>query len=315
MQASEVFHSAAGFVALAALAGIILLLPLYLSQRRDIVRLRDWRQREPEHPATDIAASEALLDRAEAELEELLGPAEADGVPATGEHAEAGAPVTGDHPAPATGDHPAPATGERPVTGEEPVTGDEATAVRPGATPSEPVTAAYRVTHERPALERITMERAALEPHPRWRRFVGRVTQPRVLVAIGVAALLLGAGAIYASEELLSGNDDSGTPAHAGSIDPADVTVAILNGTSVNGLAGKVGSDVASSGFKLGAVTNTTPGFSKTKVLYANGQKRAAQKVAKELGIHGVKPVDPDSRKLAGGADVIVIAGEDRASA
>ena len=306
MQASEIFHSAAGFIALAALAGIILLLPLYLSQRRDIVRLRDWKQREPDHPATDIAASEALLDRAEAELEQLLGSEQADVAAATGEVAEVAEPETGEHAAPATG--------EQPVTGEEPVTGDEEVPVRPGATPSEPATAAYRVTHERPALERITMERAALEPHPGWRRFVGRATQPRVLVAIGIAALLLGGGAIYASEELLSGND-TGAPAQAGAIDPADVTVAILNGTSVNGLAGKVGSDVASSGFKLGAVTNTTPGFAKTEVLYANGQKRAAQKVAKDLGIHGVKPVDRDSRKLAGGADVIVIAGEDRARA
>ena len=47
------------------------------------------------------------------------------------------------------------------------------------------------------------MERAALVPHPRWRRFVARVTQPRVLIAIGVSALLLGGAAIYASEELL----------------------------------------------------------------------------------------------------------------
>jgi LytR cell envelope-related transcriptional attenuator len=259
VEISDLFDRFGGYVSLAALAGVLLLVPLYLSQRRDVHRLRAWMAREPDHPTADVAASEVLLDRAETELEQLLGTPE-----------------------------PEPETGE--------------------------TSAATRVTHERPALERITMERAALEPHPRWRRFVGRATQPRVLVAIGVAALLLGGGAIYASEELLS-NDDSGTPAHAGSIDPAEITVAILNGTSVNGLAGKVGSDVASSGFKLGAVTNTTPGFAKTEVLYAKGQKRAAQKVAKDLGIHGVKRVDPDSRKLAGGADVIVIAGEDRARA
>ena len=54
--------------------GIALLLPLYLSQRRDVQRLRAWMNREPEHPAADIAASEAILDRAEAELEELAGP-------------------------------------------------------------------------------------------------------------------------------------------------------------------------------------------------------------------------------------------------
>ena len=110
--------------------------------------MRAWMEREPEHPAADIAASEALLDRAETELEELVGP-------------RAGEPTA-------------------------------------GVTPVTPVPAATRVTHERPALERITMERAALEPHPRWRRFAARATQPRVLVAIGIVALVLGAAGIFA---------------------------------------------------------------------------------------------------------------------
>jgi hypothetical protein len=77
MQITEIFDSATGFVALAALVAIALLLPLYLSQRRDVQRMRAWMDREPGHPATDIAASEAILDHAERELEELLGPEEA----------------------------------------------------------------------------------------------------------------------------------------------------------------------------------------------------------------------------------------------
>src|SRR3954452_16016281 len=60
------------YVALPALLGIVLLLPLYLSQRRDVVRLRTWMERDPDHPQTDVAASEALLDRAETEREASL---------------------------------------------------------------------------------------------------------------------------------------------------------------------------------------------------------------------------------------------------
>jgi len=270
MQISEIFDSATGFVALGALVAIALLLPLYLSQRRDVQRMRTWMDREPGHPGVDIAASEAILDHAERELEELLGPEEAAAA------------------------EPAP---------------------EPGTTPSAPVPAATRVTHERPALERITMERAALAPHPRWRRFVARVTQPRVLIAIGVSALLLGGAAIYASEELLRDGGEGGGP-RAGAIDRADVTVAVLNGTSVNGLAGNVGSDVEASGYVLGPVSSTTPGVEKTAVLYADGQKRAAQKVARDLGVDKatVEPVDRETRGLAGDADVVVIAGEDRTS-
>jgi hypothetical protein len=264
VQITEIFDSAAGFIALGALLGFALLTPLYISQRRDVHRMRAWMEREPDHPAADIVASEAILDRAEVELEELM--------PETAPEAE-----------------------------REPI-------------PATPVTAATRVTHERPALERITMERAALEPHPRWRRFAAAATRPRVLVAIGLLALVLGAAAILLSEEILSGGGDRQPRTEA--IDRAEVTVAVLNGTSVNGLAGKVSSDVEASGYHPGSISSTTPGFTETVVLYANGQKRAAQKVARDLGVDkkAIGPLDRDSRRLAGDADVVVIAGEDRAS-
>lgn len=266
MDPQDVFDSGVGFVALAGLVGIVLLLPLYFSQRRDLKRLRAWREREPGYAAEDLTRSETALDRAETELEELLGE----------------------------------------------VPGREEAAAEPAATPTEPVTAAYRVTHERPALERITMERAALAPHPRWRRFAARATQPRALVAIGAAALLLGAGAIFVSEELLSGGDEGG-PSPSQSFTRAEITVAVLNGTSINGLADTVGSDLKDRGYELGALTTTSPGVTKTVVLFAPGRKAAARKVANDLDIDDVEPADRESLNAAGKADVIVIAGEDRA--
>jgi len=260
MEASEIFDRFGGYVALAAFLTLLPVLTLYVSQRRDLHRMRVWMLREPDHPSADLAASELLLDRAETELEELL---------------------------------------------EEPET---------GTTPSSPLPAATRVTNERPALERITMERAALAPHPRWRRFAARATQPRVLVALGLVALLLAGGGIFVSEQLLSDNEERG-PAATGAVDPASVTVAVLNGTSVNGLAGRVGSDLEAAGYELGAITSAVPGLETTTVLYADGQQRAARKVASQLGLDPgmVEPVDRESRELAGDFDVVVIAGEDRA--
>ena len=127
------------------------------------------------------------------------------------------------------------------------------------------------------------MERAALEPHPRWRRFVDRATQPRVLVAIGAAALLLGAGAIFVSQQLLS---DDERPAAASRADRTRRgQVAVLNGTSINGLAGKVASDVEAAGYERRSRSPTRePGFANTAVLYADRQKPAAQKVAATSG-------------------------------
>jgi hypothetical protein len=266
VEVGEIFDTVGGFIALGALLGLLLLVPLYLSQRRDIKRLHAFMEDEPDYAAGDLDASEERLDAAETELEEVTG-ATAIAVP----------------------------EGGRPTTGEVP--------------------AATRVTHERPALERITMERAALQPHPRWRRFADRVTQPRVLVAIGAAALLLGATAIFVSQALLS--DDERPARQAARIIPADVNVAVFNGTSINGLAGKVADDVEAAGFNVVAITNTQPGFERTEVRYEDGQKGAATKVSKDLGVGVATPLDRDLREEADTAsdarvDVVVIAGEDR---
>jgi hypothetical protein len=266
------FDKYAAFVSLAAAIGLLFAVPLYLSQRRDIQRLRAWMDREPEHPAGDIAASEAILDRAEAELEELTGT----------KPAAAAAPEV----------QPAPTT---PVT---------------------PIPAATRVTSERPALERITMERAALEPHPRWRRLAGRLTEPRVLTAIGLVGLLVGVGAIFASERLLSGDGEEGSPG-AGVVDPAAVEVVVLNGTTAEGLAGLVADDLRAKDYNVpeGAISNAPSTFDQTVVMFAPGSERAARKVARQLDVTAVQKISPEARRAASGfdPDVVVIAGEDRA--
>ena len=240
------------FVSVAGALGIALLLPLFLSQRRDIRRLRAFMEREPGFPAESVAASESVLDRTETELEHL--------------------------------------TGETP-----PVTGDQTPV--PGST-----AAAARVTSERPALERVTMERAALQPHPRWRRFIATATKPRVLVVVGIAALALAIGGIFVSETLL--DDDGGgsdKSPKAARVVPGEVTVAVLNGTSEAGLADKVASDVGSNGYQLGTVGGTNGEFPNTTVMFADGERKAARKVAGDLGIDAdrVEPVDHETELLA----------------
>jgi LytR cell envelope-related transcriptional attenuator len=278
----EIASHLPAYVSLAATAAFVLLLPLYFSQRRDLARLHAWMEREPGHPASDLAASEGLLDRAETELEAAFGPKPA---------APAEADAAGQVAAPTLVAPPAPAT-------------------PPAAGPLPP---AQRVTHERPALERITMERAALQPHPRWRRLVGRVGQPRVLSAVAAAAVVLGLVAIFSSGELLGGDEGSKHGPRPGAIIPGDVEVAVFNGTSAPGLAAKVGDDVRVNGFMLGTVTNSRDQFDQTVVMYEPGQQRAAKKVAHDLGVKPVQPIDRQTEQTAGSADVVVIAGADRA--
>ncbi len=168
------FDEVAALVATASVIGIFLLTPLYLSQRRDVQRLREWMLKNPEHATADLALSESRLDRTEVELERLYAE-RGEPVPGTDEHAE--------------------------------------TEVKPGVTPPGTLPAATRVTSERPALERITMERSALEPHQQLRRFGRWAIQPRWLAALAVAAFLAAGAAIVVVQQGLLEDDEPDIPA------------------------------------------------------------------------------------------------------
>lgn len=268
------FDEVAAIIATASALGLLLLAPLYISQRRDVRRLQEWMEHAPEHPLEDLRRSESLLDRAERELEEI--------------YAERGEPVPG--------------TGEMAATEVHP----GGLGAEPGAAPLSP---AARVTSERPALERITMERAALQSHPRWRRFVSRITQPRWLAAIGAVALAVAVAGIVGSEKLLEGGDEG----PRAPVDPGGIEVAVLNATSASGLAGEISTDIERSGFLPGDVTNFEGDFERTVVMFTPGQKRAATRVTRELGgSPAIQEIDRKVERAAAGADVVVIIGNDR---
>jgi|SRR3954447_12584925 len=253
------------YVSLAAVVGCVFLIVLYLSQRRDLVRIQAWMQASPNHPAEDMVRSEALLDRAEAELEEILGV-------------------------------------EPPV---------EQTVVAP-PTEAAPATTSQTTTSERPALEQITTEREALLPHPRWRRFGARVSQPSVLAAIAAGAVILGILGIFGSERLLNDNTGSEQSRKPGTLVAHDVSVAVLNGTAVAGLGAKVADDVTANNFTLGTVGNSRKEYDQTVVMYEPSEKKAALKVAHDLGVKPIQNIDRATQEEAGNADVVVIAGRDR---
>jgi LytR cell envelope-related transcriptional attenuator len=166
-----------------------------------------------------------------------------------------------------------------------------------------------------------------------WYRWL--LASPRYLVLV-VAGLLIIGGAVAAGVTQLS-SDDRGTPSGerpAGGGDgdgnqaagnggkkkpavaPGNVTVAVLNGTTVPNLAREVGERAESHGFQVGTVANTADQEqqrAESVVLYAPGHVREAQAVNKRLGIGQRERIDPASRELAGDATVVVIAGADLA--
>jgi hypothetical protein len=155
------------------------------------------------------------------------------------------------------------------------------------------------------------------------------VPQPRYL-ALAAASVVILAGAGLAGFQLIGDNGDAGSSGqHAkrqrggtggqksnpvgAKVRPADVTVAVLNGTTVAGLAAQVGEEARADGFTLGTVTNAArTDQTKSEVLYRKGQAAAADLVASRLGIHSTAPVDTLSAELAGSFDAVVLVGTDR---
>jgi hypothetical protein len=141
----------------------------------------------------------------------------------------------------------------------------------------------------------------------------------RYIALIVAGLIVVGGGAAFGISQLgdddkpASGSDQSDAGGPAAPINPTTVTVSVLNGTTVPGLAAQIGDEVESAGFQRGNVANAIDQQRPTSVvLFAEGADREARLVGRRLGIARVEPVDPDSQALAGNASVVVIVGTDQ---
>jgi hypothetical protein len=157
-----------------------------------------------------------------------------------------------------------------------------------------------------------------------------------VLLIAGI--LILGGAAAFGVDQLSNGDGDGDTatpaaedsaPAADGeqaedeggrkkraAIVPANVTVAVLNGTTVPNLAQQISERVEARGFEVGTVANSADQQqqrAESVVLFAPGHEREATVVGRRLSINQRQPIDPASQELAGDATVVVIAGADLA--
>jgi hypothetical protein len=107
------------------------------------------------------------------------------------------------------------------------------------------------------------------------------------------------------------GSSNKTTPVSRG-----DVTVAVLNGTTVPGLARGAATKLQSAGFKIGTVTNAPDqARSATLVTYQPGHQAEARVVARLIGVgaDAVKPIDQSTQVVAGQeAFVVVTVGADQ---
>jgi LytR cell envelope-related transcriptional attenuator len=192
----------------------------------------------------------------------------------------AGGPITG-QPRPV-------GAGQRPITGQ-PRTGGPSNARRPGGPGG-------------PSYVPVRAER--------------RLSLGRVVLAVAVVAL--GAAAIVAAVLVLTHKDAAKAPgqstvsssltsrrskATSTVVRPATVTVSVLNGTDLTGLAGRVAGKLTAAGFQKGAVTDATNQTETTStVAYLVPADRAdalAVAAALKLKASSVQRVDPNTKSVA----------------
>jgi hypothetical protein len=175
---------------------------------------------------------------------------------------------------------------------------------------------------------RAVPEHKVTVPRPRSRPWYSWIATRYVAVAL-VGLLVFGGAAAYGVTQLTGsdGADNSGNvqanngnrlankaKGNAAAVTPGNVTVAVLNGTTVPGLAAALRDQMAAAGFKTGTINNfSDQQLPASVVQYAPGHRAAAKAVGRRLGISRREPVTGDSRALAGDATVIVIAGADKA--
>jgi hypothetical protein len=155
----------------------------------------------------------------------------------------------------------------------------------------------------------------------RWRRRIGVrsvvVALVGLLVLVGAAARLTGhdGGDDSGKAQAKSGDGSSSKPRRSGAtVKPGNVTVAVLNGTTVPGLAAALRDQIAAAGFRKGMINDfSDQQLAASIVQYVPGHQAEAQAVGRRFGIGRREPVTADSRALAGDATVIVIAGVDKA--
>src|SRR3984885_452477 len=153
-------------------------------------------------------------------------------------------------------------------------------------------------------------------PRPPARPVPKRSRAGRVILALVVA--LIAAGVVVAAVVVLSNRSKSHKPAKSSVVSgatnhrtnsrsvlvkPSDVTVSVLNGTDLNGLAKQVSDKLGAEGFVKGAVTNATNQTQTTSIVaYAAPANRAdALAVAQylKLSANTVQAVNASTKQVA----------------
>ncbi|MBV8947746.1 MAG: LytR C-terminal domain-containing protein [Solirubrobacterales bacterium] len=146
--------------------------------------------------------------------------------------------------------------------------------------------------------------------HPPRRRSKGRLLLGGLVAALAVAAVAAGlivltnrGGSKSASTAPVSSSLAGRRTSQASVVRPSTVTVSVLNGTDMQGLAGHVAQRLVTEGYRKGAVTNASDQTQTTSVVayMAPADRRDAIAVAAALKLTraSVQPIDASTKAIA----------------
>jgi LytR cell envelope-related transcriptional attenuator len=346
----DIVEQIGAYAGFASVLGLAVLSALYFSQARDVRRLREWAGRAPERAAEQEARIQAATAQQAPAGQTGAKPAAAPapGAPAVpGKGAVPGPPppVPGAPPKPgvqpAPGASPAGAGAAAAATGaaaagtataDPPKPPPPPPAAKPAGTGGAPPPPPAKPTPLPPLPSRSPAPAGAggqtsiLPPSMRPKQPWYRRMAPRYMALIVAGVLIVGGGAAYGVTQLLEDEEPATQPASGGggeaapeeepgraaAVKPSDVTVAVLNGTTVTGLASQIADRLEREGFQRGNTTNfTEQARNESVVLYSSGHQREARAVAKRLGVNQIERIDAETQVLAGDATVAVVVGAD----
>lgn len=339
------FGAYAGF---AAVLGLAVLALLYFSQAREVKRLREWAGRAPERAAESEQRSVELAQQRVASTPQQpvtrppaatagagvqAKPAGAAATPAGGAVA-AGQTVIGKPVAPVVTPTPPPPVGPTATPAStQPAKSSPALASATNTapiTPAPPIPKPPTRSHQSVPLRQTPSASAPQTARTATRRqnerSGGGSSHSNRLPLVGGGVVIVIALVLIATQ-LFGGGDSADRPNRAAPLSGqgsgsqgnaplvrGKITVAVLNGTTVPGLAAQIADQVEGAGFKRGTVTNAADQQrSVTTVYYAPAGRRAAKEIAKISKIADVQPIDSGTQAIAGqDAAVVVVVGADR---
>jgi len=327
------FGAYAGF---AAILGLALLTLLYIAQARELKRLREWAGQMPERVG-DIQGRIAQpapgrvtpvpTAAAKDQPQTVAGKAAAD-VPPVVPAVPAATTVAAKSPViePPTDTEVAtppvkPTPGQPLVPGKTGADGSKVadelgtTEIHEPAKPINPLDRARRPQTQRAAGVAPSAESSSRGP------VIGAVIAALAVIAAVVYFVAIAGNDGSTTTEttepraVKTSTTNARTTRTTAAADNSNVSVFVLNGTTVNGLARGLANELEKQGYAIrGTETAADQTRSATLVMYAPGKRADALRVAQSIGKGSdvVQAVDPGSAALSQNASVVVLVGADQ---